>query len=408
MPPTASGHGSDATTTTHRDSLTASDKSKVPGVIILNPGALIWSNMEKHTMTVPTWLARKGLNALGEDFVVDPIHNRIEGHTEPYEHIETCMDFILPQILAQNAHLYIVGITNSAEYFINWYQARQCTVGTPHTNHSDVPGTTKMLNAMAFMQPTHDATKIKCDTVEIMLHDRGRQWIKSSKPLGTFLNTVKPTELPALPSFPAPRDADNRAEDDVLRLPDYNSAFTETGIALTLYSGNEMATKADQAGKSNLEEPIAGDAPVEIAMPAALASPAEKADVVSFDSVSSSNPAERFLEAEGKISAAPSEGESEASGPRTAAAALPAQESALGSPASALAAPRRPVFELVDEEETGDEGRRLSYDHRREIVSCATYSGATDVDEMIWPNVMDLALGHFKFVAEKTARPWAL
>jgi hypothetical protein len=261
---------------------------------------------------------------------------------------------------------------------------------------------------MAFMQSTHDATKIKCDAVEIMLHDRGRQWIKSAKPLGTFLNTVKPTEPPALPSFPTPRDAKDRAKDDVLRLPDYNSAFTETGTALTSYAGNEMATRAGQAGKSDLEEPIARETPVEVGMPTTLPGPAENIRVVSLESLSSANPAERFLEADGKISAAPSEPDAEASGPRTVATALPAEENALGSPASALATPRRPVFELQDEGETDDEGMRSSYDHHREIVSCATYSGETDIDEMIWPNVMDLALGHFKFVADKTARPWAL
>ena len=292
MPQTASRHDSGATFTTRCDSTTANDIKKVPGLIILNPGALLWSNKEKYTMTVNTWLARKHLHALGEDYVIDSMHNHIEGHATPYEHIETCMDTILPQILAEDAQLYIVGITTSAEYFINWYQARQCTEGTPHTNHCDVPGIVKKLSAMAFMQPTHDAAKVKCDTVEMMLHDFGRQWIKSTKPLGTFLNSVKPTEPPALPSFPAPLHA--RAEDDVLRLPDYDSAHPEAGTALTSYAGIEMASK------------------------------------------------------------------------------------------------------------------RLSYDHCREIVSCATYSGATDIDEMIWPNAMDLALGHFNFVAEKTARPWAL
>jgi hypothetical protein len=41
----------------------------------------------------------------------------------------------------------------------------------------------------------------------------------------------------------------------------------------------------------------------------------------------------------------------------------------------------------------------LSYDHTKEIVNCDTYSGETDVDEMIWPNVMDEVLHFFKDVA---------
>ena len=130
-------------------------------------------------MTMFTWLARKRLHALGEDYAINKTHNYVDGHSSAYEHIETCLDHVLPQVLPNDAHLYIVGITSSAEYFLNWYQSRQCTVNTPHTKHADVPGISPTIKAMAFMESTHNPSTIKCPVLENMLKERSKQWVKA-------------------------------------------------------------------------------------------------------------------------------------------------------------------------------------------------------------------------------------
>ena len=339
---------------------------KTPGIIILNPGALIWSYKEKKTMTQPSWLARQRSNALGEDYAVNQTHNYVAGHLDAKEHIETCLDFILPQLVNNDAHLYVVGITNSAEHFIKWYDARSCTIGTLHRGHPDVGGIAAQFSAMAFMQPTHDANNVRCETVRIMLNDRARSWIESSQPLGKFLNCPKPVPMPHLPSYPSTASSTTD-----LRLANFDDAFTEsTTTGLTALAGNEIASSEDVVARSEKnypEEPIVGDAPVVV------------------DAATSTAAADGLENALESLD-------------------LAVKEFSDGMFARALLS--HPHLELaVHANDVVDDPMASSYNHLEETVNCATYSGETDIDEMLWPNAMDRALGHFKDVAANTARP---
>lgn len=308
----------------------------------------MYSNFEKKTMTMSTWAARERTHAFGQGYKISPNDNFANGHTGPAEHIYTCFDSILPQLLADDAELYIVGITNSAEYFIDWFSARQCTNGTSHVNHSDVRGLHDMINGMAFMQPTHDATKVKCEAVEVMLREYGRQWIKSSKPLGTFLNTVKGyPKTPELPSLPL------ATKGSVIRLPDYDAA-----------------TPSNQVAKPNLDKPIVGEEPVEFSCTSIPEIPELENALESLD---------------------------------LAAANFKAEDPVLTREPS-------PEVEFPDDDEAEDSDATLtdSYDHMKEYVSCPTFSGEADIDEMLWPNAMDEALDHFKYMAERTAQRGSL
>ena len=54
------------------------------------------------------------------------------------------------------------------------------------------------------------------------------------------------------------------------------------------------------------------------------------------------------------------------------------------------------IFELPTDGEDADDSMIFTYDHTKEIVSCASYSGETDVDELIWPTIMEQVLSFFK------------
>ena len=356
-------------------------------------------------MTMFTWLGRQRLHALGEDYAVNKTHNYVEGHSGSYEHIETCLDHILPQILAEDAHLYIVGITSSAEYFIRWYQSRQCTLGTPHSNRPDVPDTLSMITAVAFIEPTHNASNIKCEAMEHKLKECGRQWVKSDKPLGTFLTAVKPLATPTLPSLPTV------AKGSDLHLPDYSAAFTEAATTtLTPHAGIKKFARvdlADLAGKADLKDPIAGDAPVVVSYTGTtLANPAENVHDVTLESGSSSEPAKRASGLDSMISNGTSAVEAEGAGPHSGTTQVPAVENALKGlditsqepeiGKSAWASRGDAIFELPTDGEDADDSMTFTYDHTKEIVSCASYSGETDVDELIWPNIMEQVLSFFK------------
>ena len=56
-----------------------------------------------------------------------------------------------------------------------------------------------------------------------------------------------------------------------------------------------------------------------------------------------------------------------------------------------------------DDDEFEDALSTMSYDHANTIVNCKTYSGEADIDEMLWPNAMDMVLDFFQFEGEKMA-----
>lgn len=130
-------------------------------------------------MTWTSWMALPREHALGEDYAIIYKHNYNKGHTNAREHIETCLDSVLPQLLSRNAQLYVVAMSNSAEYFIDWYNKR---------HSANTEGTHKKVSAMAFMEPTHDPAKVNCQFAKMMLNEYGKQWVKSDKPLGELLS----------------------------------------------------------------------------------------------------------------------------------------------------------------------------------------------------------------------------
>ena len=282
-------------------------------------------------MTWPTWRARPREHALGEDYLIDNEQNRIEGHNDAYEHITTCFDSILPQILHHDAQLYVVAVSTSAEYFIDWYESRHCIMEDSFDGHGDKPGISSRIAAMAFMEPTHDATKVTCKTIETMLSEKGKQWVKSSKPLGTLLNAPKTTATPPdLPSMPT------AMEGSELNLPD-SAAANPTS-----------ETAGDDEGD---DKTVVPDMPEDI-------SPTNLSGTTAVDDDL-------------------------------------AELASLSNAMSELAA--------KDDDEFDDAHSTMSYDANT-IVNCKTYSGESDIDEMLWPNAVDEVLDFFKAEGDKAER----
>jgi hypothetical protein len=169
------------TNLTRTDISLAALMENMPGIIILNPGQLIHSNQYGECMTWLTWKARIRDNALVPPHRVHEEYNRVLGHTNPEEHIATVFDKVIPQMVRQDAKLYVIGITDGAEKFINWYDA--------HTGETD-PATAEQVWAMAFMEPMHEVNNVVNERTKSFLHSKARSWIKSSRPLGKFINSA--------------------------------------------------------------------------------------------------------------------------------------------------------------------------------------------------------------------------
>lgn len=142
--------------------LTYSQSDKTPGVIVLNPGQLLYSPELNKSTSQATWLARPRETALADSIRINNLHNKvsgrcaavlcapaapvcvgltISGHTSPAEHISTFFQHILPRITQPDAHLYLVGIGGEAEPMLACLDRNERIC--------------KQLQAIALMQPSH-------------------------------------------------------------------------------------------------------------------------------------------------------------------------------------------------------------------------------------------------------------
>ena len=312
-----------------KDSAVTAAAAKMPGLVILNPGEcsvcplrschtpianvkpgqLTYSHKLNQCMTLTTWLAREKAHAMGEHHEIDKRHwsvphNSIPGHTNATEHVVAVFDSILPQLIKEDANIYVVAIADAAESFINYMDLRM----RPDDNIKDETGYDSAADrvlAMAFMEPKHDPKKVQCPFFKLAMDKNARSWITSTKPKGYFLNCLNGAKPILRP---------DQVDDD------------DTGAELG-ESFEELPKLEDEQGTKypvglETEDPVVVERPGNVTP--------EGADVAS------------------------------------------------------------------DKTAETDE-----YDHTKNAVSCATYSAEVLDEELIWPNVMDLALEFFVRVAEE-------
>ncbi|EMC98049.1 hypothetical protein BAUCODRAFT_67235, partial [Baudoinia panamericana UAMH 10762] len=155
---------------------------EVPGIIILNPGALIYSHELNKTFTLQSWLARPKPSAVHDHIRIDPVHNYVEGHKTPEAHVRTVFDTVIPYITRADVRLHIIGISDGAEAVLKFLDAKFATDGDGELS--------KQLEAVALIQPTHKPTDLKCEKLSSFLAAQGgraKAWVLSGKPKGQLL-----------------------------------------------------------------------------------------------------------------------------------------------------------------------------------------------------------------------------
>ena len=151
-----------------------------PGLVILNPGQLLYSYDLNKSMSQSTWLARPKPSALDDDIRIDPLHNRVPGHETPEKHIATVLEHILPRLTRKDARLYIVGISEGGEAVLKYVNAKLAT------NPDDEIGL--KLEAIALCQPTHHAIgDVTTPALKTFLGARAKSWVLDEAPKGKLL-----------------------------------------------------------------------------------------------------------------------------------------------------------------------------------------------------------------------------
>ncbi|KAK5717165.1 hypothetical protein LTR15_009054 [Elasticomyces elasticus] len=347
----------------------ASDDN-TPGVIIMNPGELLYSHILNRSMSQATWLARGKSSAIGTNYMVHDVHNRVYRHEAPEAHVRSVLEYFIPSVTCEDVRLFFVGISQGGEHLLNCLDER--LVADP----DDFMGAS--MEVVALIQPTHVPEQLKSQALTTFLAtQRARSYVSSEQPLSTLL---------AVPPSNMGKYVDTYASQVIE--PPVNDTHED--------SGSEASTSAPIgiAGASIMNETMTDSLEPAFDSPESYRSLQSKiSDSYSLPtSVSAMQQSMRSLPSEpsslersGELVDRPHADTADAADPQ-----LGTSVSDLVNSTNSLAIDRAASEEDPDQ-----------YDYGKDPVSCPTFSaGIEDVSEMIWPAAMDAVLDWFGCLSE--------
>jgi len=153
------------------------NRTDTPGLVILNPGQLLYSHRQASAQTHTSWVAQPRASAAHPPPRIHPTHNVIHGHASPDAHVATVFAALLrnPAFVSPAARLYIVGLADGARAVL------ACL---------DDPAAAwlrRRVAALALVQPTHAPTAVTSAALRALLAARGRAFVLSRAPRGALL-----------------------------------------------------------------------------------------------------------------------------------------------------------------------------------------------------------------------------
>lgn len=122
------------------------EKTEEPGLIILNPGQLLYSYKHARAMTPISWDALPRKSAVHPAPIVHPQYNHIESNATASEHVRFIFEKLLdnPALVAPDAELYLIGLCDGGDLLLKYLSTdNNCQFPlndacTPNTNISRV------------------------------------------------------------------------------------------------------------------------------------------------------------------------------------------------------------------------------------------------------------------------------
>lgn len=99
------------------DDAVVEDAHKIPGLVVMNTGQLLYSHRYNKTMNMRSWYALPRRSIAHDHIRIHDRENYILGHRNATEHIRSVFDQLLcdPNRVAPDAELYVVAIEGAAE-----------------------------------------------------------------------------------------------------------------------------------------------------------------------------------------------------------------------------------------------------------------------------------------------------
>jgi hypothetical protein len=178
-------------------------ESDPPGIVILNPGELLWSYKTQECMSAIAWQDRKRENGFSDQYKISEVYNRIPGHHTPATHVKNCLQTFVELMAGPSTRLNIIAVGDGSEHLIAYLNG--C-----YNDDTTKNRLTDLHIEIALIQPTHNADMVTNPALKELLAGHGRIWESHSEPKGTLLANVVP-ELRSL-TPPAKRSEFSRAE----------------------------------------------------------------------------------------------------------------------------------------------------------------------------------------------------
>lgn len=93
------------------------------GLIVGNPGQLIWSNTQRHVVTHANWRALPRKSAIHPPAMIDEIRNRVSGHETVEAHVSTLFEQVLSptsSVANSEAKISIVALEDTAQALVRY------------------------------------------------------------------------------------------------------------------------------------------------------------------------------------------------------------------------------------------------------------------------------------------------
>jgi hypothetical protein len=354
------------------------ETSSCPGIIILNPGELLYSNELHKNMSQKAWLARPKKNALESDIKIDNKHNRVPGHENHDAHIRTVLERVVTKIVNKDARLFIVGMSNGAESMMKYYDEKYDALGA--ANEKAFAGAP---HAVALMESTHSHDQLSSEEFKNFLKTPycAKSYIVDERPKGTFL--TQPGD-----EAQETRDRQRSVED-----------IRETAITARVREDSTMSS-------STMAAPVAisTSPPHQNGGVASNGHQYPASNRTAGASTCNANTRNGDLAHSSELGSSYGKMEHLASAHDLSNPSRPSLDQSLDQSLPSLADSTTSISQFIPNLTQSN----ISIEHFQwegGEVSCPTFSsGVPDHHELIWPEVMDDVLGWFEWMSEQDER----
>ncbi|PMD32288.1 hypothetical protein L207DRAFT_640108 [Hyaloscypha variabilis F] len=156
--------------------ITAPGNVEAPGIILANMGQLRWWRKGKKAVTQTTWYALPQKSSVENPIRFDAIKNTVPGNRNTEEHVNYIFNHVVEKLVDPIAKLDVVGVSDGAI---------QVTVFLE--KHENFKKWENRVAAFASVATWYHSHEIKNVDFADWFMDRGRVYILSSEPAGTFL-----------------------------------------------------------------------------------------------------------------------------------------------------------------------------------------------------------------------------